>query len=81
MGRRQNELRNAAGLILKLPTLVAVQDPKISFYKQILVPSHFWLVPPHFVCSGEGIVPSPGWRLQWLVLFWLIPVGWLMLVF
>ena len=41
MGRRRIELRNAAGFILKLRIIVAVQDPKISFYKQILVPFHF----------------------------------------
>ena len=32
MGHRQNELRNAAGLILKLLVFVAVEDLKISFY-------------------------------------------------
>ena len=54
MGRRRNELKNAAGLILKLRIIVAVQDLKFSFYMQILVSPHFWLVPPHFVCSGNG---------------------------
>ena len=38
MGRRRNELRNAAGLILKLRIIVAVQDLKIIFYMQILFP-------------------------------------------
>ena len=52
MGSRRNELRNAAGLILKLRIIVAVQDLKISFFKQILVPSHF-------VCPGDGTAPSP----------------------
>ena len=41
MGHRQNELRNAAGPILKLRIIVAVQDMKISFYMQILVPPIF----------------------------------------
>ena len=41
MGRRRDELRKAAGLILKLRIIVAVQDLKISFYKQILVPPTF----------------------------------------
>ena len=45
MGRRRNELRNTAGLILKLRMIVAVQDLKMSFYLQSLVPPHFWLVP------------------------------------
>ena len=36
MGRRQNELGNAASPILKLRIIVAVHDLKISFYKQIL---------------------------------------------
>ena len=47
MGRRRNELRNAAGLISKLRIIAAVQDLKISYYMQ-------FLVPPHFVCSGDG---------------------------
>ena len=38
MGRRRSELRNADGLILKLPISVVVQDVKVSFYKQIPVP-------------------------------------------
>ena len=25
----------------------------------ILVPLHFWLVPPHFICSGEGTASGP----------------------
>ena len=60
MGQRRNELRNAAGHVLKLRIFEAVQDLIISFYTQkvqfILVPPspRFWLVPPHFVCSGDG---------------------------
>ena len=54
MGQRQNERRNADGLILKLRIIAAVQDLKISFYMHILVPFYFWLVPSHFVCSGNG---------------------------
>ena len=34
MGRRRNELRNAASLVLKLRIFVAVQDLIISFYTQ-----------------------------------------------
>ena len=56
MGRKRNELRNIAGLILNLRIIVAVQELKNSFYKQILVLPHFWLVPPHFICSGVGTV-------------------------
>ena len=41
MGHRQNELKNAVGLILKLHIIVVVQDLKISFCKQILVPRTF----------------------------------------
>ena len=43
MGRRRNELRNAAGLVLKLRIFVAVQDMMISFYTQKV---QFILVPP-----------------------------------
>ena len=43
MGRRRNELRNAAGLVLKLRLFVAVQDLIISFYTQKV---QFMLVPP-----------------------------------
>ena len=45
MGRRRNELRNAAGLVSKLRKFVAVQDLIISFYTQKV---QFILVPPHF---------------------------------
>ena len=38
MGRRRNELRNAAGFIFRLRIIAGVQDLKISFYEQILVP-------------------------------------------
>ena len=58
MGRRRNELRNAAGLILKLSIIVAVQDLKISFDKQILLPPRFWLVPFCFIYSGDGTALS-----------------------
>ena len=54
MGHRQDEPRNAAGLIFKMRIIVAVQDLKINFYVQILVPPYFWLVLPYFVCSGDG---------------------------
>ena len=56
MDRGQNKLRNASDLILKLRIIVVVQDLKVSFYIQISVPPpRFWLVLPHFVCSGDGI--------------------------
>ena len=35
---------------------------KISFYMLILVLLLFWLVPPHFICSGDGIVSGPAPR-------------------
>ena len=70
MGHRRNELRNAAGRILKLHIIAAIQDLKTSFYKQILVPPHFWLVPPHFVCSGDGTRSNSGFkRLELLVYY------------
>ena len=43
MGRRRNELRNTAGLVLKLHIFVAVQDLIISFYSRKV---QFILVPP-----------------------------------
>ena len=42
---RRNKLRNVSGLILKLRIIVAVQDLKISFYKQTLVPPTFGYCP------------------------------------
>ena len=45
MGRLRNELRNAAGLVLKLHIIFAVQDLTISHYMQILVPPTFGLWP------------------------------------
>ena len=55
MGRRRNELRKAAGLILKLRIIVVVQDMQMRFFMQILVPPQFWLVPSlHFL-----------WRRHW----------------
>ena len=43
IGRRRNELRNAAGLVSKLRIFVAVQDLIISFYTQKV---QFILMPP-----------------------------------
>ena len=60
MGRRRNELRNAAGRILKLRRIAAVQDLKFSFYMQILVSPRYWLVPPHFIRAGDGTVTNKG---------------------
>ena len=48
MGQRQNDLRNAAGLVLKMRKFVAEQDLIISFYTQKVnfsAPLRFWLVP------------------------------------
>ena len=41
MGRRRNDRKNAAGLILKLRIIGAVQDLKIRFCMQISVPPTF----------------------------------------
>ena len=41
MSRRRNKLRNAASLVFNLRIIVAVQDLKINFYTQILVPPTF----------------------------------------
>ena len=54
MGHRQNELRNAAGLVLKIAHNFNHTRSEDQFYTQILVHPYFWLVPPHFVCSGDG---------------------------
>ena len=37
-------------------------DLKISFYMLIFVPLHFWLVPPHFACSGDSTASGPAPR-------------------
>ena len=63
-------LRNAAGLILKLRKIAAVQDLKISFCTQILVPPPFWLVPPHFVCSGDGTGSNSGFKQLELLVYY-----------
>ena len=34
----------------------------ISFYMLIFVPLHFWLVPPHFICSGDSTASGPAPR-------------------
>ena len=64
MGRRRYELRSAAGLILKLRIVADLQpyDMKISFYMLILVPLHFWLVLPHFICFGNGTASGSATR-------------------
>ena len=58
MGHGQNELRDAAGLIFKLRIIVAVQFKDQSLYANFSAPQ-FWLVPPHFVCFGDG---TGAWR-------------------
>ena len=72
MGHRQNEPCNAAGLILKLRIIVAVQDQKNSFYMQILVPLYFWLVPPHFFRSSDGTNGTDYYHL--LTLSAMVPI-------
>ena len=37
-------------------------DYSPGFYMLILVPLHFWLVPPHFICSGNGTASGPAPR-------------------
>ena len=37
-------------------------DYNPGFYMLILVPLHFWLVPPHFICSGNGTTSCPAPR-------------------
>ena len=55
MGRRRKELRNAADLILELCIIVAVRSENQFIYANFSAPlPHFWLVPPHFICSGDG---------------------------
>ena len=49
MGRNKNELRSAAGLILKLRIVCSRTIWRLVFYLLILVPLHFWLLPPHFI--------------------------------
>ena len=53
MGRRRNELRNVAGLISKLRIIVAIRSEDPLLCAKFSAP-HFWLVPPHFICSGYG---------------------------
>ena len=47
MGRRRNDLRNAAGLVLKMRIFVAVKDLIISFYTQKV---HFSTPPAFGLC-------------------------------
>ena len=53
MGCKQNELRNAAGLILKLRIIVAVRSKDQSLYAKFSAPS-LLASAPHFICSGNG---------------------------
>ena len=69
MGRRRNELRNVTshiGLFLDMSTeflnLCVIRsrtrsEDRFLYAKvqSILVSPHFWLVPPRYVCSGDGI--------------------------
>ena len=50
--------------------IVAVQDLKISFYKQILLPPHFWLMPSYFVCSGDETVSNFGFKRLVLLVYY-----------
>ena len=65
MGRRRNELRNAASFILKLRIIVvAVRYEDQFLYANFSAPPHFWLVPPHFICSGNGTAQGSRPRTQ-----------------
>ena len=59
MRRRRNELRNAACLILKLRVIVVVRSEDRFLYANFSAPTQFWLVPPHFICSGDGTAHNP----------------------
>ena len=54
MGRKRNELRNVADLILELRIIVAVWFEDQFLYSNFSAPPHFWIVPPHFICFGDG---------------------------
>ena len=60
MGHKQNELRNAADLIFKFGIIVAVQDLKISIYKQILVPPTFGKCPLTFLALATALIRGNG---------------------
>ena len=70
MGCRQYKLRNVTGLILKLRIIVAVQELKISFYEQILVPPLFLPNAPslHLLwqrhCLNHNPKPNPNFNLN-----------------
>ena len=68
MGRRRNELRNAADFILRLRVIVAEQDLKISFYKQIL-----WFPPPPLLASASSLRLL--WRRHWTAARSAIEIG------
>ena len=58
IGRRRNELKNAAGLVSKLRIIVAVQDLKISFHKQILVLPPLWMLPLTSFALATALDPT-----------------------
>ena len=62
MGRRRNELRNAAGLVLKLRIFVAVQDLIISFYT-LKVQFILVLSSPPLLASAPSLCLL--WRQLW----------------
>ena len=74
MGRRRNKLKNVAGpiglsflrheyrfvKITHIGNRTRSEDQFLYAKVQIiLVPPHFQLVPPHYVCSGDGTAPDP----------------------
>ena len=71
MGRRRNELRNAAGLVLKLRIFVAVQYLIISFYTQKV---QFILVPPSLLGSAPSLCWL--WRRHWLIVRQYLLLWW-----
>ena len=71
VGRRRNELRNAAGLVLKLRIFVAVQDLIISFYTQKV---QFISVPPPLLASAPLLRLL--WRRHWLIVRKYLVLWW-----
>ena len=61
MGRKRNQLRSAAGLILKLRIICSRtrSDFQVLYAKvKFISVTHFRPVPSHFVYSGDGTVHS-----------------------
>ena len=60
MGRKRNELRNAASLILKLRIIVAVRSEDRFLYANFSAPPPLLASAPHFICSGNATVYKLG---------------------